>query len=93
MFEACAHHCRESPSPNQRVCMWTQIRGEDPGEQIRVLFPAICGLRDDVAHVSITSPSAVKLPGRSRSASAYLSGASEVGSTRRALSSGTMGSA
>ena len=51
--------------------------------------PAIWGVSDDVAQVSMMSGSPTKPPGWPRWASSYPGGTSEVGSTGRASSSGT----
>ena len=52
--------------------------------------PQICGVRDEVAHVSMTSGSPMKPPGWPRWASSKPAGASAEGSTGSADSSGVI---
>ena len=51
--------------------------------------PAICGVSDDVAQVSMMSTSPVKPPGTPRWSAAWPGGTSTLGSTGRLASSGT----
>ena len=53
--------------------------------------PAICGVNDEVAQVSMTSGSPAKPPGTPRRDSSYPGGASVVGSTGRSARSGRIG--
>ena len=53
--------------------------------------PAICGVSELVAQVSITSASPTKPPGTPRWSAVYPGGTSLLGSTGSALSSGTIG--
>ncbi len=52
----------------------------------------ICGVSDEVAHVSMTSGSSTKPPGRPRWSAVKPGGRSEEGSTGRSASAGTIGS-
>ena len=53
--------------------------------------PAICGVSELVAHVSMTSGSAANPPGTPRWSSAYPAGVALAGSTGRSASSGSRG--
>ncbi|CPU66823.1 Uncharacterised protein [Mycobacteroides abscessus] len=53
--------------------------------------PAICGVSDDVAHVSMMSFSPTNPPGTPRWSSVYPAGTSDDGSTGSASSDGTIG--
>ena len=91
VLELGAQHGREQPGADDVLALAAQRVGEHELEQLVVAPqpPAICGVSDEVAQVSMMSSSPSKPPGMPRCDSSKPLGACDDGSTGRSPSSGT----
>ena len=93
VFDVRAQDRREQPGPDDVVGLRAQVHRKHAPEQSSSspACPAICGVSEEVAHVSITSGSPTKPPGGPRWAASYPAGTSVEGSTGSASSRAAIG--